>query len=156
MFRSCHRVVECMIPELNAFIRTMWRINETECALGSFTIVGGIDQRSCVKRVRSQCDRIYLHNNKPVAMPAYIASNDCSVAFLQACRRRRFQNVHLLSGTNHPPELKTERYLGAGDSSEFLTNAEIWAIVDPRKRSLPYVYEKFETWGTCSEWHFDV
>lgn len=138
-----------MIPELNAFIRKMWRINETECALGSFTIVGG----TCnirVKRVRSECARICTTTSRSPCL----ASNDCSVAFLQACRR--FQNVHLLSGTNHPPELKTERYLGAGDSSEFLTNAEIWTIVDPRKRSLPYVYEKFETWGTCSEWHFDV
>eukprot|EP00903_Cladosiphon_okamuranus_P010577 g10002.t1 len=50
----------------------------------------------------------------------------------------------------------TERYLGVGDSSEFLTNAEIWTIINPKKRSLPYVYDKFETWGSCKDWHFDV
>lgn len=49
-----------------------------------------------------------------------------------------------------------ERYFGVGDSSEFLTNGEVWTVLDPRKRSSPYVYDKFETWGKCSEWHFDV
>eukprot|EP00752_Nemacystus_decipiens_P008189 g7325.t1 len=49
----------------------------------------------------------------------------------------------------------TERYLGAGRSSEFLTNEDIWRIVNPHNRSLPYLYDKFETWGTCSNW-FDV
>lgn len=41
-----------------------------------------------------------------------------------------------------------------GDSSELLTNAQIQTLLRPSNPGLPYVYDKINTWGDCTEWDF--
>lgn len=46
----------------------------------------------------------------------------------------------------------TERMLGLGDGSELLTNADLVELLHPSNPKLPYVYEGFNKWGTCTDW----
>lgn len=48
--------------------------------------------------------------------------------------------------------LRSERMLGLGDGSNLLTNADLLEILDPQNPELPYLYEGFQKWGTCSDW----
>eukprot|EP00752_Nemacystus_decipiens_P007679 g6864.t2 len=50
----------------------------------------------------------------------------------------------------------TEQAFGFGDGTEFLTNQQIIDLLSPSNPSLPYVYDKFDTWGSCSDWDFEV
>lgn len=42
--------------------------------------------------------------------------------------------------------------LGMGDSTELLTNAGILELLHPTNPKVPYLYEGFEKWGTCTDW----
>ncbi|CAN0296786.1 unnamed protein product [Pylaiella littoralis] len=46
----------------------------------------------------------------------------------------------------------TERMLGFGDGSEFLTNERLLELLHPLNPKVPYLYEGFEKWGTCTDW----
>ncbi|CAB1114279.1 TYR [Ectocarpus sp. CCAP 1310/34] len=46
----------------------------------------------------------------------------------------------------------TERMLGLGDGTELLTNSDLVEILHPSNPKLPYVYEGFNKWGTCTDW----
>ncbi|CAM9741455.1 unnamed protein product [Pylaiella littoralis] len=46
----------------------------------------------------------------------------------------------------------TEIMLGIGDGSELLTNEEIQQLLHPSNPAVPYLYEDFGTWGTCTDW----
>lgn len=41
---------------------------------------------------------------------------------------------------------------GLGDSTELLTNADILRLLDPANPNVPYLYEGFTKWGTCTDW----
>jgi len=43
-----------------------------------------------------------------------------------------------------------------GDGTDFLTNQEIIDLLSPSNPKLPYAYDKFDTWGPCTGWDFDV
>lgn len=45
-----------------------------------------------------------------------------------------------------------EQMLGLGDNPEKLTNAEVIVLLDPSNPKVPYLYEGFEKWGTCTDW----
>eukprot|EP00904_Undaria_pinnatifida_P001214 jgi/Undpi1/11093/HiC_scaffold_30.g13391.m1 len=47
----------------------------------------------------------------------------------------------------------TERSLGQGSGTTFLTNEDILRMAHPSNSKLPYVYSNFETWGTCTDWN---
>ena len=34
---------------------------------------------------------------------------------------------------------------------EMYTNEQLWGLLDPSNRHLPYIYDQFTTWGEC-EW----
>lgn len=40
--------------------------------------------------------------------------------------------------------------LGIGTSLGLLSNQQLQAILDPSEGSLPYIYDQFETWGSCT------
>ncbi|CAB1114283.1 unnamed protein product [Ectocarpus sp. CCAP 1310/34] len=46
----------------------------------------------------------------------------------------------------------TEQTLGLGEGSELLTNADLTEILHPSNPKLPYLYEAFGKWGTCTDW----
>ncbi|CAM9966345.1 unnamed protein product [Scytosiphon promiscuus] len=46
----------------------------------------------------------------------------------------------------------TEVMLGLGDGTELLTNANILELLYPSNPQLPYIYEGFGKWGTCTDW----
>ncbi|CAM9793594.1 unnamed protein product [Ectocarpus sp. 12 AP-2014] len=50
----------------------------------------------------------------------------------------------------------TERDFGFGDGDEPLTNQEIIDFLFPTNPRLPYVYDKFDSWGACTDWDFEV
>ncbi|CAB1104331.1 unnamed protein product [Ectocarpus sp. CCAP 1310/34] len=50
----------------------------------------------------------------------------------------------------------TERDFGFGDGDEPLTNQEIIDFLFPTNPRLPYVYDKFDSWGVCTDWDFEV
>eukprot|EP00752_Nemacystus_decipiens_P002661 g2489.t1 len=50
----------------------------------------------------------------------------------------------------------TEREFGFGDGTDFLTNQEIIDLLSPANPKLPYAYDKFDTWGPCTGWDFEV
>lgn len=53
-------------------------------------------------------------------------------------------------------DISSERDFGFGDSDELLTNQEIIDLLFPTNPKLPYVYDKFDSWGSCTDWDFDV
>ena len=50
----------------------------------------------------------------------------------------------------------TEKDFGFGDGTDFLTNQDIIDLLSPSNPALPYVYDKFDTWGSCTDWDFEV
>eukprot|EP00752_Nemacystus_decipiens_P002672 g2500.t1 len=50
----------------------------------------------------------------------------------------------------------TERVFGFGDGTDFLTNQEIIDLLSPANPKLSYAYDKFDTWGSCTDWNFEV
>ncbi|CAM9741762.1 unnamed protein product [Ectocarpus fasciculatus] len=50
----------------------------------------------------------------------------------------------------------TERAFGLGDSDELLKNQEIIDLLFPTNPKLSYVYDKFDSWGSCTDWDFEV
>eukprot|EP00752_Nemacystus_decipiens_P002673 g2501.t1 len=50
----------------------------------------------------------------------------------------------------------TERVFGFGDGTNFLTNQQILDLLSPANAKLPYAYDKFDTWGSCTNWNFEV
>eukprot|EP00904_Undaria_pinnatifida_P001215 jgi/Undpi1/11094/HiC_scaffold_30.g13392.m1 len=47
----------------------------------------------------------------------------------------------------------TEKSLGQGSGTSFLTNEDILRIAHPSNSKLPYLYNNFDTWGTCTDWN---
>lgn len=45
--------------------------------------------------------------------------------------------------------------LGFGDDTNLLTNEQIQQMLHPSNPEMPYVYNKFDAWGTCENWDFD-
>eukprot|EP00904_Undaria_pinnatifida_P014260 jgi/Undpi1/9965/HiC_scaffold_28.g12419.m1 len=48
----------------------------------------------------------------------------------------------------------TEKDLGIGEGTEFLTNAQIMSFLHPSNPQLPFLYGTFEKWGTMDNWDF--
>ncbi|CAM9782570.1 unnamed protein product [Ectocarpus sp. 12 AP-2014] len=48
----------------------------------------------------------------------------------------------------------TAQDLGMGAGTDLLTNRELMDILHPSNPRLPFVFEKFDTWGTAKSWDF--
>ena len=46
--------------------------------------------------------------------------------------------------------------LGFGQSSSLLKNTEIQSLLHPSNSYLPYVYDKINTFGDCTDWDFAI
>lgn len=48
----------------------------------------------------------------------------------------------------------SEESLGFGSGTDFLTNADLMLLLHASNPRLPYIYEKFDTWGSTKGWEF--
>ncbi|CAN0296732.1 unnamed protein product [Pylaiella littoralis] len=48
----------------------------------------------------------------------------------------------------------SEKYLGMGSGTELLTNSQLMSMFHASNPRLPYVYDRFDKWGTVEDWDF--